>query len=248
MSKVSKENERIPRHVAIIMDGNGRWAKSKNKERIFGHEQGAKSARIISETAAKMGIKYLTLYAFSKENWNRPQNEVFALMNLLIQGVNDNLETINKLNIKLKTIGDYNSLPDNVKKAVKKSIDSTKNNTGLTLIIALNYGSRWEIINSVKKITKKVLNNEIKIDDINNDIFEQNLETYNIPDPDFLIRTSGEYRISNFLLWQLSYTELYFTDTYWPDFRQKQFYKAIDDFSTRERRFGKTSNQIKKNK
>ncbi len=248
MSKVSKKNERIPRHVAIIMDGNGRWAKSKNKERIFGHEQGAKSARIISETASKMGIKYLTLYAFSKENWNRPKNEVFALMNLLIQGVNDNLETINKLNIKLKTIGDYNSLPGNVKKAVKKSIDSTKNNTGLTLIIALNYGSRWEIINSVKKITKKVLNNEIKIDDINNDIFEQNLETYNIPDPDLLIRTSGEYRISNFLLWQLSYTELYFTDTYWPDFRQKQFYKAIDDFSTRERRFGKISNQLKKNK
>ncbi len=239
------EIKNTPTHVAVIMDGNGRWAKSKNKERIYGHEEGAKSASVIVETAAKLGIKYITLYAFSKENWNRPKDEVFGLMNLLIHGVNDNLDRINELNIKLSTIGDYENLPDNVKKAVQKSIESTKNNTGTNLIIALNYGSRWEMIDAIKRIANDAKENKLNIDDINDELFSAYLTTKNIPDPDLLIRTSGEYRISNFLLWQLSYSELYFADVYWPDFKEKQFIDAIKNYSSRERRFGKTSIQIK---
>jgi len=247
MSNSLEKIDRLPRHVAIIMDGNGRWAKQQNKERIYGHQKGSESARIIAEVASKYGIEYLTIYAFSKENWNRPQDEVFGLMNLLISGVNDNLDTINELNIKLKIVGDYNTLPDDVKQAVDKSIESTKNNTGLVLSIALNYGSRWEIVNAVKEISKKVISGEVDVDKIDDDLFSSELLTNFMPDPDLLIRTSGEYRISNFLLWQLSYSELYFTDVLWPDFREEQFVEALKDYSQRERRYGKTSKQINDN-
>ena len=236
--------ENIPQHVAIIMDGNGRWAKQQNKERFFGHQQGAEAAREVAEIASKIGIKYLTLYAFSKENWNRPKDEVHSLMELLIQGVTDNLEQLNELNIKLKTIGDFENLPKNVKKSIKKSIKSTKNNTGLTLTIALNYGSRWEMLETTKKIAEKYKKNEITLNDINEELFSDNLTTKSIPDPDLLIRTSGEYRISNFLLWQISYSELYFTDLLWPEFKKHQLIEAVLDYQNRERRFGKTSKQI----
>jgi len=241
MSVVENKIENLPKHVAVIMDGNGRWAKKQNKERFFGHQHGAESARVITETAAKLGIKYLTLYAFSKENWNRPKEEVFSLMNLLIKGVSDNLHTIKDLNIKLTTIGDYDTLPEDVKEAVDKTVESTKDNTGLSLIIALNYGSRWEIIDAVKKIAIDAINNEINIDKIDDNLFSSYLSTHGVPDPDLLIRTSGEYRISNFLLWQLSYAEFYFSDLYWPDFREKEFVEALNVYSKRERRFGKTS-------
>lgn len=243
------DKERVPEHIAIIMDGNGRWAKKKNKERFFGHKEGAESAKIIAEVACKINVKYITLYAFSKENWNRPQDEVNSLMGLLIQGVSENLKELNELNIKLNVIGDFDNLPQNVKNSVKLALDSTKNNTGLTLIIALNYGARWEILNAVKKIAKKIKENQINIDEIDENLFANYLTTVNIPDPDLLIRTSGEYRISNFLLWQISYSELYFSELCWPDFRENAFYDAIIDYQSRERRYGKTSSQIKsKNK
>ena len=240
-----KKTKPIPSHVAIIMDGNGRWAKKQNKERFFGHQAGAESARVITETAAEIGIEYLTLYAFSKENWRRPKQEVYSLMNLLINAVNDNLETLIQKNIKVLIIGDMQTLPDDVRTAVEKTITSTAKNTGLTLIIALNYSSRWEITNAVQKIAEKIQNKQLKPDDISEKIISQHLNTKDIPDPDLLIRTSGEYRISNFLLWQLSYSELYFTNTLWPDFRRQQFLNAIDDYRNRERRFGKTSEQLK---
>ena len=246
MIKKKTDIQKIPNHVAIIMDGNGRWAKKQNKERFFGHQKGAEAAKIATETASELGIKYLTLYAFSKENWNRPEDEVLRLMELLIQGVTDNLDELNELNVKLKTIGDFDNLPENVKKSVIKTVKSTKNNTGLTLIIALNYGSRWEMIEATKKIAEKYKNNEITLKDINDDLFSDNLTTKSIPDPDLLIRTSGEYRISNFLLWQISYSELYFTDLLWPDFGKQQLIEAVLDFQNRERRFGKTSKQLKK--
>lgn len=235
--KLDKNN--IPQHIAIIMDGNGRWAKKQNKERFFGHKEGAEAAKDIAEAASKNGVKYLTLYAFSKENWNRPQDEVHSLMGLLIQGVSENLDQLNELNIKLKTIGDFENLPDNVKESVTKATKATKNNTGLTLIIALNYGSRWEMIEATKKIAEKYKNNEIDLENINEKLFSDNLTTKGIPNPDLLIRTSGEYRISNFLLWQISYSELYFTDLLWPEFRSQQLIDAIINYQSRDRRFGK---------
>jgi len=246
MESIEKSFNKIPQHIAIIMDGNGRWAKKNNKERIFGHKEGAETARLITKLASDIGVKYLTLYAFSKENWNRPKDEVFGLMELLIQGVTDNLEELNNLNIKLQTIGDFENLPENVKISIIKAKKKTKNNKGLNLIIALNYGSRWEIIEAVKNIAIKYKNSEINIDEINDNLFSENLTTKNIPDPDLLIRTSGEYRISNFLLWQISYSEFYFSDLHWPDFRKDEFYKAIEIYNSRERRYGKTSEQIKK--
>ncbi len=236
--------EKVPQHIAIIMDGNGRWAKKNNKERIFGHKEGAETARLITKLASDIGVKYLTLYAFSKENWNRPKDEVFGLMELLIEGVTDNLEELNNLNIKLHTIGDFENLPDNVKKSVVKAIETTKNNTGLNLIIALNYGSRWEIIEAVKNIATKYKNLEITLDEINEKLLSEHLTTKDFPDPDLLIRTSGECRISNFLLWQISYSEFYFSDLHWPDFRNDEFYKAIEIYNNRERRYGKISEQI----
>ncbi len=229
------------------MDGNGRWAKKHNRERFYGHQAGAEAAKDIVETAAEIGIRFLTLYAFSKENWNRPQEEVKSLMQLLIQGVTDNLEYFKSLNIKLKTIGDFENLPENVKQSVLTAQNQTKENTGLTLIVALNYGSRWEILEAVKKIALNIEKKIISIDDINEDLFDKNLNTAGIPDPDLLIRTSGEVRISNFLLWQISYSELYFSDLCWPDFRKAQLIEAILHFQNRERRFGKTSTQIKNN-
>ncbi len=244
MSINSIDLKKLPQHIAIIMDGNGRWAKQKKQNRIYGHKAGAETAKIITEAAAEIGIKYLTLYAFSKENWNRPQEEVYQLMNLLIEGVKNNLDTLNKQNIRVKIIGDEENLPENVKNAVQKTIESTKNNTGLTLIIALNYGGRWEIINAVKKISQKVKQGKLNIEDIDEREFKDNLTTKGIPDPDLLIRTSGEYRISNFLLWQVSYSEFYFSELMWPDFKKEALIEAIKEYQKRERRFGKISEQI----
>lgn len=237
----------IPQHVAIIMDGNGRWAKLQNKERLFGHRAGAEAARIVTETASKMGIKYLTIYAFSKENWNRPKDEVYSLMNLLISGVNENLNELVDLNIIFKIIGDKETLPENVKIATEKTIEATKNNTGLTLLVALNYGGRWEILNAVKNIINDSQKGLINSEMLTNEVFSNYLLTKEIPDPDLLIRTSGEYRISNFLLWQLSYSEIYFTDTLWPDFKSEAFIEAIKEYQKRERRFGVTSEQLDNN-
>lgn len=234
----------IPQHVAIIMDGNGRWAKLQNKERLIGHQAGAEAARIVTETASKMGVKYLTIYAFSKENWNRPKEEVFNLMNLLISGVNDNLNELIDLNIIFKIIGDQQTLPKNVQKATQKTIEATKNNTGLTLIVALNYGARWEILNAVKNIVYDSQKGIIDPEKLSDEIFSNYLLTKEIPDPDLLIRTSGEARISNFLLWQLSYSEIYFTNTLWPDFKSEAFVEAIKEYQKRERRFGVTSEQL----
>ncbi len=238
--------QQIPVHVAIIMDGNGRWAKNQNKERFFGHQAGAEAARIITETAANIGVKYLTLYAFSKENWNRPKEEVHNLMNLLISGVSENLDDLTKLNIKFNIIGDKETLPENVKKAVVKAEKATEKNTGMNLIVALNYGSRWEITNAVRTIIREYEHGKIKTDQIDEKTFSKYLLTKEIPDPDLLIRTSGENRISNFLLWQLSYTELYFTPILWPDFLKNEFLTAIHEYQNRERRYGKTSEQMNK--
>ncbi len=242
------QKDRLPIHVAIIMDGNGRWAKARNKERIYGHHEGAKSAKEVVEAAVEVGIGYLTLYAFSSENWRRPKDEVDALMNLLVQGINDELDTMAELNVRLKVIGDLSKLDSEVKAAVENSIEQTKNNSGLTLIIALSYGSREEIIAATREIARKVKQGVLSYEDIDKEVFEKHLYTAGVPDPDLLIRTSGEQRISNFLLWQLSYTELYFTETLWPDFRKEQFYKALYNYQNRERRFGKTSEQLKETK
>ena len=242
------QKDRLPIHVAIIMDGNGRWAKARNKERIYGHHEGAKSAKEVVEAAVEVGIGYLTLYAFSSENWRRPKDEVDALMSLLVQGINDELNTMAELNVRLKVIGDLSKLDSEVKAAVENSIEQTKNNSGLTLIIALSYGSREEIIAATREIARKVKQGVLSYEDIDKEVFEKHLYTADLPDPDLLIRTSGEQRISNFLLWQLSYTELYFTETLWPDFRKEQFYKALYNYQNRERRFGKTSEQLKETK
>lgn len=232
--------QKIPQHIAVIMDGNGRWAKQRNQERIFGHHQGAESAKVITESAVKYGIKYLTIYAFSKENWKRSEKEVSGLMNMLIKGVNENLDKINDLDVKVRLLGDYATLPQDVKEAVDKTLKSTSTNTGLILNIALNYGGRWEITNAVKEISKKVVSGDIKIEEINELTISNNMLISETPDPDLLIRTSGEYRISNFLLWQLSYTELYFTNVLWPDFREEHFLAALKEYQNRNRRFGET--------
>lgn len=236
----------LPLHVAVIMDGNGRWAKKKGGLRIFGHQNGVKAVTNVVEASAELGIKFLTLFAFSTENWNRPKVEVEALMSLLISTIHKELETLNKNNIRLITIGNISQLPNNVRNELLKTIDITSKNTGLTLVLALSYSSRWEINNAVKNIAKDVKNNILSPDKIDEIIFNKYLTTSEIPDPELLIRTSGEYRISNFLLYQLAYTELYFTDTLWPDFSKEDFYKAIIDFQKRERRFGLISEQIKK--
>lgn len=236
---------KLPLHVAIIMDGNGRWAKKKGGIRIFGHQNGVKSVNDVVEASAELGIKFLTLYAFSTENWNRPKIEVDALMSLLISTISKELKNLVKNNIRLLTIGNISQLPNNVRKELINTIEITSTNTGLTLVLALSYSSRWEINDAVKRIATDVKNNIINPDDINEKIFKNYLSTCNIPDPELLIRTSGEYRISNFLLYQLAYTELYFTDTLWPDFTKEDFYKAINDYQKRERRFGLTGEQIK---
>lgn len=238
--------QNLPEHIAIIMDGNGRWAKKRGGVRIFGHQNGVKAVREVVEASVELKIKYLTLYAFSTENWNRPKIEVNALMGLLVTTIKNELKTLQENNVRLKTIGDINQLPENVIRNLKETLELTSANTGLTLILALSYSSRWEINNAVKEIAKDVKNNVLNIDQINESLFQKYLNTSSFPDPELLIRTSGELRISNFLLYQLAYSELYFTETLWPDFSKEEFYKAIHNYQSRERRFGLTSEQIKK--
>lgn len=236
---------RLPNHIAIIMDGNGRWAKEKGEDRLYGHLHGVESVRNVVEGAAELGIKYLTLYAFSTENWDRPEYEVSGLMELLVDTIHNEVPTLNKNNIKLHVIGDVNMLPNAAKNELKEALEATSTNTGLNLIMALSYSSRWEIVNAVKQIADDVQAGKLLTEDISQNTIQQYLTTKNFPDPELMIRTSGEYRISNFLLYQLAYSELYFTNTLWPDFRKENLYAAILDFQGRERRFGKTGEQIK---
>ncbi len=233
------DKTRLPQHIAIIMDGNGRWAKEKGYARVFGHKNGVDSVRSVTEAAAEIGIKYLTLYAFSTENWGRPIAEVDALMEILVDAIEKETNRLNKNNIRLTTIGDIERLPSKARIKLRDCIHSTSSNTGLTLILALSYSSRWEIINATKLIMNDIKLGKITDDEISDDLFSKYLNTHGIPDPDLMIRTSGELRISNFLLWQLAYTEFYFTDTHWPAFREEAFYKAIIEFQHRNRRFGK---------
>jgi undecaprenyl diphosphate synthase len=239
------DKHKLPSHVAIIMDGNGRWAKAQGKERFAGHQEGVESVRVIAETAAEMGVKYLTLYAFSKENWNRPTDEVNALMNLLVMTLESELQTFTRNKIKLSVIGDIENLPQESREALDNVMAATQNYDHMTMVLALSYSARWEIARAAQRIAKDVEKNNIEVSHICEETFAKYLTTHNIPDPELLIRTSGENRISNFLLWQLAYTELYFSKKYWPEFRQEEFIEAIIDFQGRERRFGKTSEQIK---
>lgn len=236
----------IPQHVAVIMDGNGRWAKKHGKQRLEGHAEGAAAARRIVEAAAAAGVKYLTLYAFSVENWNRPQDEVAGLMALLLKSLAVQFDDLIKNNVRLLTIGDKSMLPKDVVSQVENAIERSSKNTGLTVVIALSYGSRHEIVQAVKNILYNFQKDPFDIEHFTEKDFSNYLYTKNIPDPELLIRTSGEIRISNFLLWQISYSELYFTDILWPDFSKEDFYRAIADFQHRERRFGKTSEQVNK--
>ena len=235
---------KFPRHIAIIMDGNGRWAKEKGKDRLFGHYHGVESVRNIVEGCAELGIEYLTLYAFSTENWDRPKDEVTGLMELLVQTIKKEVSTLNKNNIRLHVIGNIKMLPATARQELKDACESTKANSGLNLIMALSYSSRWEIVETVKKIAEEVQRNLLNPNDIDNRVFERHLCTAGFPDPELMIRTSGEYRISNFLLYQLAYSELYFTDTLWPDFRKENLYEALLSYQNRERRFGKISEQL----
>lgn len=243
LEKINKDY--LPKHLAIIMDGNGRWAKQKGLLRAFGHEKGTKSVRTTVETCAKLGIENLTLYAFSTENWNRPKLEVDTLMKLLVNSLKKELTTLEKNNIRLNCIGNIDLLPAKAKEALLTVIEKTKNNTRMTLTLALSYGSREELLNTVKIISEKVKNNIISIDTLDESIINEHLYTHNLPDVDLMIRTSGEHRISNFLLWQIAYAEFYFTDVLWPDFKEEDLYEAIISYQKRERRFGKTSEQIK---
>lgn len=236
--------DNLPKHVAIIMDGNGRWAKQQGKARVFGHKNGVQSVREVTEAAAELGIEYMTLYAFSTENWNRPKLEVTALMTLLVSTIRKEIGTLNKNSIRLETIGDVNMLPKIAQRELAEAKESTKNNTRMTLILALSYSAKWEIVEAVKKIAQRAKTGTLDIDDIDENIIKSALATKDVPDPELMIRTSGETRISNFLLWQLAYAELFFTPVLWPDFRKQHFYQAIRDFQNRERRFGKTSEQI----
>jgi undecaprenyl diphosphate synthase len=238
------DKTRIPNHVAIIMDGNGRWAKSRGKLRISGHQEGAKSVRTAIEVCGELGVKYLTVYAFSTENWSRPQAEVSGLMNLLVSSVDKEFEEINKLGVRIRVIGELDKLPSNVQSKLKFAIENTKNNTALNFVIALSYSGRWDIVNAARKLAQDCKNNVLNPNEINDKVFESYLSTADIPDPELLVRTSGEERISNFLLYQLAYSEFYFTDVLWPDFSKNEFYSAIINFQKRERRFGKTSEQL----
>lgn len=236
--------DKLPAHIAIIMDGNGRWAKEHGKRRVFGHKNGVKAVREVTEAAAELGIKYLTLYAFSTENWGRPKVEVNALMSLLVETLRNEIATLNKNNIQLRAIGDLSGLPASTHRALLEGIENTKNNDRMTLTLALNYSSRWEIVNAANQIAREVATGKLTPREVDGKKFEAYLETKGMPDPELLIRTSGEFRISNFLLYQLAYTEMYFTDVFWPDFLKEEFYKAICDYQRRERRFGKISEQI----
>ena len=234
----------IPQHIAIIMDGNGRWAKQQGKLRTFGHKHGVKAVRKATESAAELGVKYLTLYAFSTENWNRPKLEVKALMELLVITIAKEVDTLNKNNIRLETIGNIDDLPKRAKAELIKAKENTANNTHMTLILALSYSAKWEITEAVKQIADKVKSGELNSSDINDDLISQHLTTKDFPDPELLVRTSNEHRLSNFLLWQVAYSEFYFTETLWPDFNKSEMIKAIYAYQNRERRFGKTSEQI----
>src|SRR6188768_2242481 len=236
--------QRLPRHIAIIMDGNGRWAQEKGEDRLFGHLHGVESVRNIVEGCAELGIEYLTLYAFSTENWDRPAYEVSGLMELLVDTIRNEVPTLNKNNIKLQVIGDMNMLPASARKELQEALGETSGNTGLTLVMALSYSSRWEILNAVKQIADDVKAGLLDSTGITHEILEKYLSTNGLPDPELMIRTSGEYRISNFLLYQLAYAELYFTNTRWPDFRKDNLHEAILYFQARERRFGKISEQL----
>jgi len=242
---INKNN--IPQHVAIIMDGNGRWAKQHGEDRIFGHHEGVNSVREIVEACGEIGVKYLTLYAFSTENWNRPKEEVEALMELLVATISMETPNLHKKGVRLQVIGDIHSLPVSCQNELQESINLTSGNTLVTLILALSYSSKWEITDAVKKIASRVEKGELKASEITSRLINENLGTKDYPDPELMIRTSGEHRISNFLLWQLAYAEFYFTDVLWPDFRKEEFFKAIISYQHRERRFGKTSEQIAHN-
>ncbi len=245
---MSQRNEintdRLPVHVAIIMDGNGRWAKQRGLDRVFGHQHGVKSLREVIETSAELGIKYLTLYAFSTENWGRPSDEVTALMGIMVQSLNNETETLLKNNIRLLVIGDVDRLAKDVRERLFETINLTSGSTGLSLIVALSYSSRWEIKEAAIKMAADISNGILDSNSVTEKDFERYLTTNGIPDPELMIRTSGEFRISNFLLWQIAYTELYFTEKLWPDFGKEDFYSAIIDYQKRERRFGKTSEQV----
>lgn len=245
--KEQLDKARIPLHVAVIMDGNGRWAKQHGKERIFGHENGVKSVKETVEAAAEIGVKYLTLYAFSTENWNRPESEVSGLMELLVSAIHQETPTLLKNNIRLMKIGNSERLPESCRREFEEAMEKTSGNTHMTLIIALSYSSKWEIVEAVKKIADKAKSGEIDPSSITEATIDQHLQTAGIPDPELMIRTSGEQRISNYLLWQLAYSELYFTEKMWPDFRKEDFFEAIADYQNRERRFGKTSEQLVNN-
>ncbi|WP_310587166.1 isoprenyl transferase [Arcicella rosea] len=238
----------LPKHIAVIMDGNGRWAKQQGfVDRIFGHRNALKAVKEAIEGSADLGVKYLTLYAFSTENWNRPKAEVDALMMLLISALKDELEDMKKNNVRLDTIGAIDTLPESSQRVLRNAIEETKDNTGITVILALSYSGKWDIVKTAKKLAEQVKNGELAIEDIDEQLFEQSLDTKGIPNPDLMIRTGGDHRISNFLLWQLAYSELYiFEELFWPDFRREHLFEAILDYQDRERRFGKTSEQIKK--
>ena len=244
MTAIDIDIKRLPKHIAIIMDGNGRWAKLRKQPRVFGHREGAKSVRKVVEAAARLRINNLTLYAFSTENWNRPKHEVKTLMKLLVSALKRELPLMKKKNIRLNTIGHTDMMPENVQYELQEVMDQTKTNTGLVLTLALSYGAREEIQRAIQEISHKVKNNIISVENVDEDIINKHLYTQNLPDVDLLIRTSGEVRISNFLLWQIAYAELYFTEELWPDFDETSLYNAITDYQLRERRFGKTSEQI----
>ncbi|PIQ48942.1 MAG: isoprenyl transferase [Cytophagales bacterium CG12_big_fil_rev_8_21_14_0_65_40_12] len=235
----------LPKHIAVIMDGNGRWAKSKGAARVFGHKNAIKAVRETTESCAELGIKYLTLYAFSTENWNRPKREVNALMQLLVSTINKEIKTLMDNDIKLAAIGDIKSLPLACQNELSEAMKTTANNKRMTLVLALSYSGRWDIANAMKTIAAQCEEGKLKAENITNELIESHLSTSGIPDPELLIRTSGEQRISNFLLWQLAYTEFFITETLWPDFRKEHLYDAIVSYQNRERRFGKTSEQIK---
>lgn len=245
LSQINKE--KVPRHIAIIMDGNGRWAKQQGEDRVFGHHEGVNSVREIVEACAEVGVKYLTLYAFSTENWNRPKEEVDALMELLVSTISLETPKLNKNGVKLQAIGDIASLPPSCQQELQESIHITSANSKVTLILALSYSSKWEITNSVKQIAEQVKLGKLKPEEITSETITSYLCTNQYPDPELMIRTSGEHRISNFLLWQLAYAEFYFTEVLWPDFRKNEFYKAIVSYQNRERRFGLTSDQLTQN-
>ncbi len=244
MSKDQINLTKLPKHIAIIMDGNGRWAKEKGKFRIFGHQNGVKAVREVSEGCAELGVEYLTLYAFSTENWSRPKIEVNALMTLLVKTIRSETQTLMKNGIKLDAIGDRTTLPSECLKELDEAINATKDNTRMTLILALSYSAKWDIVNATRTIAQKALNGEIAIEDVNEELIDRTLTTHKYPHPELMIRTSGELRISNFLLWEIAYSELYFTTVLWPDYRKEHLYEAILEYQSRERRFGKTSEQL----